>query len=85
MLKSDGDSPGESTHIGLSFLQNLISKVKVSYARFKHWFQFDYTAVQDKSTVVIAMFRDPYGKWERRNVLFFGCLCSLSPTFDIEL
>ncbi|KAL3800301.1 hypothetical protein HJC23_003597 [Cyclotella cryptica] len=34
--------------------------VKVSYSRFKHWFQYDMTTIEPKSTVVVAMFRDPY-------------------------
>lgn len=35
-------------------------QIKVRYARFKHWFQFDYQQVKENSTVVVAMFRDPY-------------------------
>ncbi|KAL7465400.1 hypothetical protein ACHAXS_005721 [Conticribra weissflogii] len=43
--------------------------VRVSYSRYKHWFQTDYNAIPTKSTVVVAMFRDPYdwvtAMWER--------------------
>ena len=35
-------------------------QIKVSYSRFKHWFQFDYAHIKPKSHVVVAMFRDPY-------------------------
>mmetsp|Transcript_34614 Transcript_34614/g.66390 ORF Transcript_34614/g.66390 Transcript_34614/m.66390 type:complete len:174 (-) Transcript_34614:775-1296(-) len=31
--------------------------VRVSYSRYKHWFQTDYNAIPTKSTVVVAMFR----------------------------
>lgn len=34
----------------------------VSYSRFKHWFQFDTQMIPKKSTVVVTMFRDPYGE-----------------------
>lgn len=34
----------------------------MTYSRFKHWFQYDTQMVAPKSTVVVAMFRDPYGE-----------------------
>ena len=62
---------------------NLLGKVKVSYSRYKHWFQYDIPTIEPKSTVVVAMFRDPYGeevvstRIKRCNILFdsfvFSC------------
>lgn len=39
-----------------------VEKVMVSYSRFKHWFQYDSQTIPKKSTVVVTMFRDPYGE-----------------------
>lgn len=38
-----------------------LTKVKVEYTKFKHWFQTEDTAlVPPKSAIVISMYRDPY-------------------------
>ena len=46
----------------------------VSYSRFKHWFQFDTQMIPKKSTVVVTMFRDPYGEV---NTFAYTCLYAL--------